>query len=231
MDASSLARLLVPAFLLPLAGCQTARQPEPAEPPPLRTVVALLADELAGAAERRLPLGSMQVVVGDVVGLHTPQEPSAQFASGQDTLRDAAAFSDSLERELAIALSAHLYVFESPEVLAGDAFTKDAEQEPLESRAERLGATHVVVGTWSREREGLEISLRLVDLESQLIVAPARALLGFVPAELLPRILESDRPASAVDYALEARFAAENTRADALGMRPVKGPARFRLGN
>ncbi len=235
MDVSSIARPFAAAFLLSLASCQTLPQPAPAGPPPLRTVAALLADELVGAAERRLPLGSMQVVIGDVIGLDSPAVPSAQPAAqdmpGRAMLDPSEAFSRSLERELAIALSTHLYVFESPEVLAGEPFSQETPPETLESRTERLGATHVVVGTWSREREGLEISLRLVDLESQLIVAPARALLGYIPVELLPRILESDRPNSAVDYAIDARFAAANARAEALDMRPVQGPARFRLGH
>jgi len=79
-----------------------------------------------------------------------------------------------LEHELVIALATRMNVIESEH---DDALSNGNSVPASAPNAESImarGATHLVVGDYVRERDVLQVNLRLVDAESRLIIAAAR---------------------------------------------------------
>ena len=162
------------ALVLSACVAPATRAPEPLAP--FDAAIADLTHQLVATAASRTAVGSMRVVVDRI----EPAEPATgelARVAGRELATDA--FSDVLGAELTEALSLELHVFaDGP----GD--------ESLAERAQRLGATHAVVGSWIRDRGQVDVSLRLVDLGSGLIVAPARVRFGYEAVDAYERVLK-----------------------------------------
>ena len=138
--------------------------------PSARESIQDLTDGLVTAAALRVPLASMRVLVDRLEPLGGRQD---EDSGGPNDLAGELMFPPALERDLRLALASRLYIFDEPQTT--NAIGSSARS--LNERAADLGATHAVLGDWVATQRGIELSLRLVDLESGLIVAPARTVL------------------------------------------------------
>lgn len=123
-----------------------------------------LAERLVQTARERADLRQIRVWVAEI---HETR-PETTRASMQETPDDLIGL--RLEHELVIALATRLNVVEAELVEPPPASPRAALGESAAAR----GATHVLVGDYVRQRDALQITLRLVDAESRLIVAAAR---------------------------------------------------------
>ena len=133
---------------------------------------------LVDAAQARFNVGSMRVWVYEIH--ETGPEPVVAVARyGVQPHHGGDEIGVALEHEFTIALSNHLYLVEAEFYTPLLGRTSGATQGDL---AAARGATHLLVGDYQRKGSELLVSVRLVDVESRLIVAAAS---GVVPlAEL-----------------------------------------------
>jgi TolB-like protein len=129
----------------------------------LSTDVDRIAERLVQSARERADLRQLRVWVAEI--RETRPKTTRASATGDDLI------GLQLEHELVIALATRLNVVES-ELLEP---TQDTPAKNVlgESAAAR-GATHVLVGDYVRQRDVLQITVRLIDANSRLIVAAAR---------------------------------------------------------
>lgn len=186
------------------AGCSAPRAVVDAPAPPLSQVAAGLAAELVDAAGARASLSSMRVVVGDL----SPGEglwDDEDWAAGSEERLES--LGSVLRHELQLALAARM------NVLAGTA-------ESLDPTAP-FAPTHQVSGSIAPVGDDLELVLRLIALDSDVIVAPARGRLPFALGDLradeLPVELWDAAPALEVPVPSEA-LAATPPADDASGV-------------
>ena len=161
-------RALVAAALLTLCGCASAPRHDADLEPDLAPSVATLANQLIDVAERRAGLTSMRVVVGDLVPVGGPSLDGDWTAGAGPRL---GALELLLRQELELALASRVNVI--------------GVEGALEQVASPFGATHAVVGTLAPSGSSLEMTLRLIALDTQLIVAPARGRLPIGLGDLL----------------------------------------------
>ena len=135
-----------------------------------------LAERLVQTARERADLRQIRVWVAEI---HETR-PETTRASMRDAPDDMIGM--RLEHELVIALATRLNVVESE--IVEPALATPARATLGESAAAR-GATHVLVGDYVRQRDALQITVRLVDAESRLIVAAARGAVKLAEVGLL----------------------------------------------
>jgi hypothetical protein len=124
-----------------------------------------LAERLVLTAKERADLRQIRVWVAEI--RETRSQPTVPTANGMP----ADLIGVRLEHELVIALATRLNVVESELLEPGLVTTARAA---LGESAAQRGATHVLVGDYVRQRDAIQITLRLVDADSRLIVAAAR---------------------------------------------------------
>jgi hypothetical protein len=127
--------------------------------------VERLAERLVQSARERADLRPMRVWVAEI--RETRQETAR--VSVRESSGDVLGL--RLEHELVIALAARLNVIESE---VGEAELTAGAGAALGERAAARGATHVLIGDYVRQRDRLQLTVRLIDADSRLIVAAAR---------------------------------------------------------
>lgn len=143
--------------------------------------IAALAQELEGRASLRSSLGSARILVEDLEAIG-PRKGRHRFAILDE--EDLRAVRDTIRYELEMALGNRLNILDPDAAMAAEEPAGDGVNAA--SLRQRLGATHAVVGTFVRNGEVVDISLRLVDLRDGWIVATAeRRIPRFVPRAAL----------------------------------------------
>ena len=122
-----------------------------------------LAERLVQTARERADLRQIRVWVAEI------QQTRPQTTRATATPDDMIGL--QLEHELVIALATRLNVVESEFV---EPSLAPPARGALSEGATARGATHVLVGDYVRQRDVIQITLRLIDAESRLIVAAAR---------------------------------------------------------
>jgi len=169
--ARSASRWLAPLLFLSAAGCVGL---EPADQP--AGDVDSIADKLVQNARERADLRQVRVWVTPIretrLRTTTTRTSPSSSTGPREPAEDVVGL--RLEHELVIALATRLNVIESEhdDVLASGNATPAAV--PSAESILARGATHLVVGDYVRERDLLQVNLRLVDADSRLIVAAAR---------------------------------------------------------
>lgn len=146
--------------------------------------IGALVDELTELAGLRIPLGSVRVIIDEPV----PVRPkSARFRPAAQGERDRRATQAAVRFELEMALGNRMNVVGAGDLATGPldgSATEVAapENDSLAQRAARTGATHALLGTFVRDGDDLDLSIRLVEFDSEWIVATARRkIVGFMP--------------------------------------------------
>lgn len=142
---------------------QTVPQPESAD---IAFEVGALAQELGDRAQARIALGTARVLVDNLVALRAPGD---RFRQAGMEKRDLETTHATLRYELEMALGNRVNLV-GAEGLPGAA----PRSSDLEARALRTGATHAIRGSFVRGRDDVEVSLMLVDLSADWVVATAR---------------------------------------------------------
>jgi len=158
------------------AACATGATRERDASESLSASVAEIAGELVHAVEVRTDVSRMRVLVHEVL---EGREEAPYALRTQTTTAQSAQLARELEHELVLALSSRLNLLAVDQAERG---AQAAPQESMQSRAERFGATHALVGEFVREGDDLLVTVRLIDTENLLIVGVAR---GLVPLESL----------------------------------------------
>ncbi|MEM9802177.1 MAG: hypothetical protein AAGA20_17765 [Planctomycetota bacterium] len=165
----------------------------------LAVEIERLADDLAQRAELRIPLGVVRVVVDDPV----PVRPeSARFRPTEYDEPDRRAAQAAIRYELEMALGNRMNVVGASDLTDGLAAPASVSTQSLAARASRTRATHALLGTFVRDGDELDLSVRLVELDSEWIVATARRRIrGFAPHSFheplgapVPAAAESEQP-------------------------------------
>lgn len=193
-------RLTVLITLVAAAACSSrAKKPEPA--PSMENSVTTISQQLVRVAELRTDLRSMRTCI------HTFREESPAPETG---VRRTAAVSgearigQALEQEFMLALANQIYVIDS-ESLGGEAL---ADTETAADTCSHAGASHVLIGSYVLHGAELELSVRLVDTDSHVIIAATR---GNVP---VPALAESAAEAE------RAKVAATPTKSEVVSSAP-----------
>jgi len=142
---------------LVVVGCSTAPPQQPQ-----RQTVAQIANRLVEVAEARADLRHIRAYV------HEMNELSA--ADGRHAT---SAIATEIEHQLLLALHSRINVIDTQLSELGAA----SHADPLNS-ARSYHATHVLIGDYARDGDDLMVCLRLVDVESKVIVAASE---GHIP--------------------------------------------------
>jgi hypothetical protein len=153
-------RWLAPGMLCVVTGACAGIAPEDE----LGGDVERLAERLVQTARERTDLRQLRVWVAEIHETR-PQTARASAGGASDDL-----IALQLEHELVIALAMRLNVIDSE--LVEPAAT--GASAALVERAAAQSATHVLVGDYVRQRDVLQVTVRLIDADSHLIAAAAR---------------------------------------------------------
>ena len=150
----------------------------------LAVEIGALVDELTELAGLRIPLGSVRVIIDEPVPI---RPKSARFRPAAQGERDRRATQAAVRFELEMALGNRMNVVGAGDLssgsLEGAATEASSNERPtLAQRAARTRATHALLATFVRDGDDLDLSIRLVEFDSEWIIATARRkIVGFVP--------------------------------------------------
>jgi FlgO protein len=150
-------------FALLSSGCASAALAEP---------VAALADDLMRSLEQRKDPRTMMVLVYEIHEVNTSNPHSGQ--GGDEEAHIESEIGTRLEHELVVALSGKVNIVESEHADGRSAGPGDAGLREL---AESYGANAVLAGDFVEKQGELHVTLRIVDIESMLIVAAASSMI------------------------------------------------------
>ncbi len=137
--------------------------------------LAALAEDLVRTAELRTDTSRVKVVV---TGFQPAERDVTAFGSASlQRMRDEA-IGEKLVHEFVMALANRLNLIET-ELLEGASPSRGADETAF---VRAHGATHVLAGTWVRREDVLDISVRLIEVDTRLITASAQ---GVVPLKAL----------------------------------------------
>ena len=139
--------------------------------------VTLLVDELVEFARQRVELSQMRVLVKEI---HELRSAPATVREAAAPVRHGDPISEVLEHELVIALASRVNVVESE--FTAPAVTK-ASAVTLSDVASTYGATHLLAGDYMRSDDQLVVTVRLIDVDTRVIVAAARGKVNCVELE------------------------------------------------
>ena len=150
-------------------------------------------EELVDNLEHRADAGSLRVLVYEIHAT-SPDNPHVSRGGNQECAPGHShgdGLGSLLEHELVVRLSSHLNVVESEHAAPRDEEEHEEEHEEVGLRtfAEHYGANAVLAGDYMTVGDQVVLTLRIVELQSMLVVAAARAVL---PAESLTVLLEDD---------------------------------------
>lgn len=159
------AAVLLLGVALGPAGCATT---------PLSRSVSEIAERLAASLEQRKDARALRILVYEIHATEASNprvgRASAAPAHGDD-------LGTLLEHELVVALAPRLNIVEAERAAAGSELLVGAGLKRL---AEHFGANAVLAGDYLREEGGgVRLSLRIIDVDSMLVVAAAT---GVIPA-------------------------------------------------
>ena len=147
--------------------------------------IGVLVDDLSERAGLRIPLGSARVIIDEPVPI---RPKSARFRPAAQGERDRRATQAAVRFELEMALGNKMNVVGAGDLASGplESPATEVARKPTQSlaqRAERTGATHALLGSFVRDGDDLDLSVRLIELDSEWIVATARRrITNYVPA-------------------------------------------------
>lgn len=168
----------------PLAACVTPPR-VPATAPDVDDAVASIAQHLVDAAELRIDPSAMRICVPPL------EMRDATPGAPERSASELAALRAALQHELVFALSERLHVVDGS--VTGEAPQPD--DEDLAALVERTAASHALLGHALRTEGELHVAVRLVEADTGLIVAAARA--DLTTASLVERGAMAWRPAPA----------------------------------
>ncbi|MEM9381338.1 MAG: hypothetical protein AAGB93_15400 [Planctomycetota bacterium] len=146
--------------------------------------ISVLVDDLSERAGLRIPLGSARVIIDEPVPI---RPKSARFRPAAQGERDRRATQAAVRFELEMALGNRMNVVGAGDLASGALESPATEvagrpEQSLAQRAERTGATHALLGSFVRDGDDLDLSVRLIELDSEWIVATARRrITNYVP--------------------------------------------------
>lgn len=145
----------------------------------LAVEIDALAGDLSRKAGLRIPLGSARVLIDDPVPI---RPKSARFRPAQYGQQERRAAQAAIRFELEMALGNRMNVVGALDLSSDVKEAAAPAAPPLSVRAERTRATHALIGTFVKDGDEIDLSVQLVELGSEWIVATARRkIVGFVP--------------------------------------------------
>lgn len=126
-----------------------------------------LARELEERAASRIQLGSMRLLVEEFEEVSSRRVRTGAAVHSR-AAEDAAAVAETLRAELMLSLGNRVNVVDP------DLVTPAGTEDGPEARRRASGATHALVGTWTRSGDAVDVTARLVHLDDGWIVATAQ---------------------------------------------------------
>ena len=193
------------AFFPGLGACAATVYEPP--PPEFEESIAAIADRLVETAKLRTDLRGIRAQIYEMHPASTDASAAAQPVADE---RRAQRIGRALEAELVLQLASRIYVVDDQTGGRGL------------GEAERFGATHVLRGDFVLGDDELMLIVRLVDVDTRLIVAATR---GSVPLRDLDRAVETPMAvAAAPPIAVDA-----SPQAGGLGLPAVAAPESAHL--